>query len=101
MMQARAAGVEGPRNNGEPGAGTQILIRGGSSISNSNEPLYVIDGVPIYNVATEPPQFAFTGTAPLPRNPLNLLNPAHIASITILTDASATAISGRRAAHAR
>jgi len=52
MIQARAAGVEVTRNNGEPGAGTQILIRGGSSISNSNEPLYVIDGVPIYNQPT-------------------------------------------------
>src|SRR5437588_12835003 len=99
MIQARAAGVEVTRNNGAPGAGTQMLIRGGSSISNSNEPLYVIDGVPIYNVATEPPQFAFTGTAPLPRNPLNLLNPADIASITILKDASATAIYGSRAAN--
>src|SRR3989442_1203752 len=99
MIQARAAGVEVTRNNGEPGAGTQILIRGGSSISHSNEPLYVIDGVPIYNVATEPPQFAVTGTAPLPRNPLNLLNPSDIASITILKDASATAIYGSPAAH--
>jgi iron complex outermembrane receptor protein len=99
MIQARAAGVEVTRNNGEPGAGTQILIRGGSSISNSNEPLYVIDGVPIYNVATEPPSFAFTGTPPLPRNPLNLLNPSDIASITILKDASATAIYGSRAAN--
>ncbi len=99
MIQARAAGVEVTRNNGEPGAGTQILIRGGSSISNSNEPLYVIDGVPIYNVPTEPPSFAFTGTPPLPRNPLNLLNPSDIASITILKDASATAIYGSRAAN--
>src|SRR5438552_2341319 len=77
----------------------ELSRSGGSSISNSNEPLYVIDGVPIYNVATEPPQFAFTGTAPLPRNPLNLLNPADIASITILKDASATAIYGSRAAN--
>src|SRR5256885_1010665 len=98
MIQARAAGVEVTRNNGEPGAGTQILIRGGSSISNSNDPLYVIDGVPIYNVAAEPPSFAFTGTPSLPRNPLNLLNPSDIASITILKDASATAIYGSRAA---
>jgi len=99
MIQARAAGVEVTRNNGEPGAGTQILIRGGSSISNSNDPLYVIDGVPIYNVPTEPPSYAFTGTPPLPRNPLNLLNPSDIASITILKDASATAIYGSRAAN--
>src|SRR6266436_963899 len=99
MIQARAAGVEVTRNNGEPGAGTQILIRGGSSISNSNEPLYVIDGVPIYNQPTEPPGFAAAGTPPLPRNPLNLLNPSDIASITILKDASATAIYGSRAAN--
>jgi TonB-dependent starch-binding outer membrane protein SusC len=99
MMQARAAGVEVTRNNGEPGAGTQILIRGGSSISNSNEPLYVIDGVPIYNQPTEPPGYAAAGTPPLPRNPLNLLNPSDIASITILKDASATAIYGSRAAN--
>src|SRR5437667_6947242 len=99
MIQARAAGVEVTRNNGEPGAGTQILIRGGSSISNSNDPLYVIDGVPIYNVPTEPPSYAFTGTPPLPRNPLNLLNPSGIAAITVLKAASATAIYGSRAAN--
>ncbi|HEY6207877.1 MAG TPA: SusC/RagA family TonB-linked outer membrane protein [Gemmatimonadales bacterium] len=99
MIQARAAGVEVTRNNGEPGAGTQILIRGGSSISNSNEPLYVIDGVPIYNEPTEPPSMGVGGTPPLPRNPLNLLNPSDIASITILKDASATAIYGSRAAN--
>src|SRR5213593_2728091 len=99
MIQARAAGVEVTRNNGEPGAGTQILIRGGSSISNSNEPLYVIDGVPIYNEPTEPPSMGVGGTPPLPRNPLNLLNPSDIQSITVLKDASATAIYGSRAAN--
>src|SRR3989454_746126 len=99
MIQARAAGVEVTRNNGEPGAGMQILVRGGSSISNTNEPLYVIDGVPIYNQPTEPPSYAATGSPPLPRNPMNLLNPTDIASITILKDASATAIYGSRAAN--
>jgi len=99
MIQARAAGVEVTRNNGEPGAGTQILIRGGSSISNSNEPLYVVDGVPLYNEPAEPPGYGARGTPPLPRNPLNLLNPSDIASITILKDASATAIYGSRAAN--
>jgi iron complex outermembrane receptor protein len=100
MIQARAAGVEVTRNNGEPGAGVQILVRGGSSISNTNEPLYVIDGVPIYNEPTEPPGFTGGGnTPPLPRNPLNLLNTSDIASITVLKDASATAIYGSRAAN--
>ncbi|HVH08992.1 MAG TPA: SusC/RagA family TonB-linked outer membrane protein [Gemmatimonadales bacterium] len=99
MIQGRAAGVDITRNNGEPGAGVQILVRGGSSISNSNEPLYVIDGVAIDNRPTEPPSYGIGGTPPLPRNPLNLLNPADIASITILKDASATAIYGSRAAN--
>jgi iron complex outermembrane receptor protein len=99
MIQARAAGVEVTRNNGEPGAGVQILVRGGSSISNSNDPLYVIDGVPIYNQPTEPPSYGVGGSPPLPRNPLNLLNPSDIASITVLKDASATAIYGSRAAN--
>src|SRR5438876_5994987 len=99
MIQGRAAGVDIIQNNGEPGAGAQILIRGGSSISNTNDPLYVIDGVPISNVATEPPSYDVGGTPPLPRNPLNLLNPSDIASITILKDASATAIYGSRAAN--
>src|SRR3989454_100661 len=100
MIIGRAAGVEITQNNGEPGAGAQILIRGGSSISNSNDPLYVIDGVPINNVATEPPSISgVVGSPPLPRNPLNTLNPSDIASITILKDASATAIYGSRAAN--
>src|SRR4029077_1182290 len=72
---------------------------GGSSISNSNEPLYVIDGVPIYNQPAEPPGYRARGTPPLPRNPLNLLNVSDIASITVLKDASATAIYGSRAAN--
>src|SRR5438094_5520879 len=99
MIQARAAGVEVTRNNGEPGAGTQILIRGGSSIRASNDPLYVIDGVPINNVPTEPLSMGVGGSPALPRNPLNLLNPSDIASITILKDASASAIYGSRAAN--
>ncbi|HKA57455.1 MAG TPA: SusC/RagA family TonB-linked outer membrane protein [Gemmatimonadales bacterium] len=99
MMQGRAAGVEIIQNNGEPGAGSQILIRGGSSISNTNEPLYVIDGVPVINVPTEPPSYGIGGQAPPARNPLNMLNPQDIASITILKDASSTAIYGSRAAN--
>ncbi len=99
MIQGRAAGVEIIQNNGEPGAGSQILIRGGSSISNTNDPLYVIDGVPVINVPTEPSSYGIGGSPPLPRNPLNLLNPQDIASITILKDASSTAIYGSRAAN--
>src|SRR2546425_1894222 len=99
MVQSRAAGVEITQNNGEPGAGAQILIRGGTSISASNAPLYVIDGVPINNVPTEAAGYGVGGTPPLPRSPLNLINPADIGTITILKDASATAIYGSRAAN--
>src|SRR5437867_5973971 len=99
MIQGRAAGVEVIQNNGEPGAGAQILIRGGSSVSAHNDPLYVIDGVPINNVATEPDGNGWTGNPSLARNPLNLLNPADISSITVLKDAAATAIYGSRASN--
>src|SRR5438093_13715931 len=99
MIQGRAAGVEVIQNSGEPGAGAQILIRGGSSFNAKNDPLYVIDGVPINNVASEPDGNGWTGNPSLPRNPLNLINPADIASITILKDASATAIYGSRASN--
>ena len=99
MIQGRAAGVTITQNSGEPGSGAQIRIRGGTSISASNEPLYVIDGVPIANVETQTAGIGIGGTPPLPRNPMNLLNPADIASISILKDAAATAIYGARAAN--
>jgi TonB-dependent starch-binding outer membrane protein SusC len=98
MIQGRAAGVDIVQNNGEPGSGAQILIRGGSSISNTNEPLYVIDGVPISNDNTQPGG-AGLGAPSLNRSPLNMLNPGDIASMTVLKDASATAIYGSRASN--
>lgn len=99
MIQGRVAGVDISPNNGEPGAGMQIRIRGGTSISASNEPLYVIDGVAIENVPTEPRGIGINSDPPLSRSPLALLNPSDIASITILKDAAATAIYGSRAAN--
>lgn len=99
LIQGRVAGVNIVQNNGEPGAGTQIRIRGGTSISAGNEPLYVVDGVPIQNIATEPQGVGIGGSPSLPRNPLNLLNPADIESITVLKDASAAAIYGARGAN--
>jgi iron complex outermembrane receptor protein len=102
MIQGRVAGVIVQANNGEPGAGMQIRIRGGTSISASNEPLYVIDGVPVNNAPVEPRGLDLSGGAsgaPLERSPLATLNPSDIQSITILKDASATAIYGSRAAN--
>ena len=99
LLQGRAAGVNIIQNSGEPGSGAQVLIRGGSSLSATNDPLYVIDGVPINNVPTEPRDAGAVGDPALPRNPLNLINPGDISSITVLKDASATAIYGSRASN--
>lgn len=98
MIQGRATGVYLTQNSGEPGAGAQIRIRGGTSISASNEPLYVIDGIPVTTIEAEPAGIGIGGDPPLPRSPLNLLNPADIASISILKDAAAS-IYGTRAAN--
>src|SRR6266513_2372520 len=100
LIEGRATGVQLTQNSGEPGAGAQILIRCGTSISASNQPLYVVDGVPLSaDESAEPGGATPMGTAPLPRNPLNLINPADISSITILKDAAATAIYGARGAN--
>lgn len=100
LMEGRASGVQITQNSGEPGAGAQILIRGGTSISASNEPLYVIDGIPMSSEQSlEPAGFGIGGSPPLPRNPMNTLNPSDIQSITILKDAAAAAIYGARAAN--
>lgn len=86
-LQGRVAGVSFVQNSGMPGAGAAIRIRGGNSINGSNEPLYVIDGVPV---------FADQGSDGTSLNPLNSISPNDIESIEILKDASATAIYGSR-----
>ncbi|NJO01190.1 MAG: TonB-dependent receptor plug domain-containing protein [Bacteroidia bacterium] len=80
----RAAGVQVLSNSGEPGGAASIRIRGVGTV-NSNEPLYVVDGIPINN--------AINGN----QSALNTLNPGDIESIEILKDASALAIYGARA----
>ncbi|MCC6288720.1 MAG: TonB-dependent receptor [Chitinophagaceae bacterium] len=97
LIAGRAAGVQVTQSSSEPGAGVTIRIRGANSINASNEPLYVIDGLPIDNSTITPTSAAVTESAP--RNPLNSLNPSDIASIEILKDASATAIYGSRGAN--
>ena len=79
---------------GEPGAGVAIQIRGASSVSGGVEPLYVVDGVPFGGGVESSGRF---GDSEL--NPLALINPADIASMEILKDASATAIYGSRGAN--
>lgn len=99
LLTARAPGVNVTLNSGEPGAGAQIRIRGGTSISASNDPLYVIDGVPLQNNESEARGLGIGGGAALGRNPLNAINPSDIASVTVLKDAAATAIYGSRGAN--
>jgi len=100
MLQGRAPGVQVTQSSHAPGGGSTIRIRGIGSINAGNEPLYVIDGVPIDNRATASSKgsSSFSGDSP-PSNPLNLVNAADIASIEILKDASATAIYGSRGAN--
>lgn len=87
-LTAKAAGVQITQINGKVEGGVKIRVRGISSISSSQEPLYVLDGMPIINDNES------TSAAPI--NPLISLNPNDIASIEILKDASSAAIYGAR-----
>lgn len=95
-LQGRAAGVQITQNSNEPGGGLSVNIRGAGSINAGTEPLYVIDGVIVNNGSVAATGGAGFSNNKTPRNPLNTLNPADIASIEILKDASSTAIYGSR-----
>lgn len=99
-LQGRTPGVQIYQKSGEPGASMSVQIRGITSITGNNAPLYVIDGMPVNDAVAI--GSASTGGAtnnPNNRTPLNALNPSDIASIEILKDASATAIYGSRGAN--
>lgn len=93
-LQGRAAGVQVTNNSGAPGGGVSIRIRGSSSLGAGNEPLYVVDGVPINNTQTFNQQ---TGEERI--NGMSNINPSDIESIEILKDAASTSIYGARAAN--
>lgn len=93
-LVGRASGVMVTQTSGMPGAVASIRIRGSSSLQGGNEPLYVIDGFPIYNGSG----YGSTG-GNTRMSGLATINPADIESIEILKDASATAIYGARAAN--
>lgn len=95
-LQGKMAGVNVTQSDGAPGAGMNILIRGVNSFSTSSEPLYVVDGVP-FDSSTAPSSEA--SGSHLNTNPLALINPSDIESITVLKDASSTAIYGSRGAN--
>ena len=99
LLQARAPGVVITANNGDIGSEPRIRIRGGTSINASNNPIIVIDGVPLNNSSALPGGFttgAGAGADGTMDNPLGMLNPDDIASIDILKDAASSAIYGAR-----
>ena len=101
LIQGKTAGVQISATTGEPGAAVNVRIRGTASVRANNNPLYVVDGIPLSGGNTS----AGTGGGTNPfgdaaaLDPLSFLNPADIASIDILKDASATAIYGSRGAN--
>lgn len=99
LMQGRVAGVQITQSSGEPGGGINVRIRGTSSVFGGNNPLFVIDGVPLAGDNTSSDASASGVGRQAAKNPLNFLNPDDIASIDILKDASATAIYGSRGAN--
>lgn len=88
LIAGKVAGVSVISGGGAPGAGTTIRIRGGASLNASNDPLIVIDGIPLDN-----------GGIAGASNSLSLINPDDIESFSVLKDASATAIYGSRASN--
>ncbi len=88
LISGKVAGVAITSNSGAPGSGSTIRIRGGASLNASNDPLIVVDGMPLDNGG-------ISGVA----NPLSLINPNDIETFTVLKDASATAIYGSRASN--
>ena len=94
-LQGRAPGVVVTANSGAPGAGITVRVRGYSSLNSGNDPLYVIDGVPVEsNAMTSLNGYDMHGL-----NPLSDINPGDIESIEVLKDAASTAIYGSRAAN--
>ena len=88
LIQGKVPGLHVSAPDGQPGAGSSIRIRGGASLNASNDPLIVIDGIPVANDA-----------APGTPNALATINPNDIETFTVLKDASATAIYGSRASN--
>ena len=96
-LQGRVSGVQVMQGNSAPGGAPQVRIRGANTVLGGNEPLYVIDGVPIYNSTLINNNDFNTGTQP--SNAMASINPNDIVSMEVLKDASATAIYGARGAN--
>lgn len=95
-LRGRAAGVQVTSTSNQPGGATSIRIRGSNSVNTGSEPLYVIDGFPVFNDNSATAGGATVGPK---LNALSLINPNDIVSIEVLKDASAAAIYGARGAN--
>ena len=98
LLQSKVAGLEVTNTSGQPGAASTIKIRGNSSIRSSNNPLFVVDGVPLDGGTARPNLGNAFGSNPN-SNPLLFIDPNSIAEITVLKDASSAAIYGARGAN--
>lgn len=98
LIAGKTAGVQITSVSGAPGDGVQLRIRGTNSIRSNNNPLFVVDGVPLAG-GTTPAAPGFEMGSTQETNPLNFINPNDIESMSILKDASATAIYGSRGAN--
>lgn len=99
LLQNKVAGLEITNNSGQPGVATTIKIRGNNSIRAVNNPLYVVDGVPL-DGRTARPSVSLTGFGSTPEsNPLLYINPNDIAQVEVLKDAASAAIYGSRGAN--
>ncbi len=98
-LQGKIAGVNVTQNDGAPGAGISIRIRGSNSFLGGTEPLYVIDGVPFNNSHSGATPGSIGSDEKQTLNAMAFINPADIESVDILKDASATAIYGSRGAN--
>lgn len=100
LLQNKVAGLEITNNSGQPGVATTIKIRGNNSIRAVNNPLYVIDGVPLDGRTARPSVNITQGFGSTPEsNPLLYINPNDIQQVDILKDASSAAIYGSRGAN--
>ncbi|MCK5208018.1 MAG: SusC/RagA family TonB-linked outer membrane protein, partial [Cyclobacteriaceae bacterium] len=93
-LQGQVSGVSVTQSSGTPGGGIMVRVRGNSSISSSNRPLYIVDGIPVRDGGLSTRSFGGQSD-----NALSTINPNDIESIEILKDASAKAIYGSRAAN--
>jgi iron complex outermembrane receptor protein len=99
LIQGKVAGLEVTNTNGMPGAATTIRIRGNSTVRSGNNPLYVVDQVPLDGRIAKPGQSNLGfGNSPA-SDPLYFFNNNDISTISVLKDASATAIYGSRASN--